>query len=84
MSKPDWDLLICANDEDAAAHSWFPARIRTVTDFTALEGMQPRNIYLTSKAIEHGSWVLFQILYRAAKITGGKVLHIFDFEYEDA
>lgn len=82
-SKPNWDLLICANDQDRGSHEWFPAKARLITDFTALEGMHFRNCYLTSKAIEKGSWVLFQILYRTAKITGGHVLHISDYrEYE--
>lgn len=81
MSKPDWDLLICASDEDAAAHHWFPAgKTKLVNEFTALEGIRFRNVYLTSRAIEKGSWVLFQILYRTAKIMQGKVLHVSDYQ----
>lgn len=79
-TKPDWDLIICADIQDQADHLWFPARARTCREFTALEGMHPRNIYLTSRAIEQGSYVLFKILYRAAAITGGKVLHTSDYE----
>jgi hypothetical protein len=82
-AKPEWDLLIVADETDQVNHEWFPAaRWRTVLDFTALEGMRPRNVYLTSKAIEKGSGILFQILYRNAIITGGKVLHSSDFEGE--
>lgn len=82
--KPDWDLLIVAGNEDLIAHQWFPfGKARTIIDFTALEGMHFRNVYLTNRAIEKGSWVLFQILYRTAKITGGSVLHTSDYrEYE--
>jgi hypothetical protein len=76
---PDWDLLIVANEEDAAAHTWFPARTRHVQEFLALEGLKPRNVYLTSRGIEKGSWVLFQILYRAATMSGGSVLHVSDY-----
>lgn len=78
--SPDWDLLIAANDEDAAAHSWFPARTRTVHEFLALEGLRPRNVYITSQGIEKGSWVLFQILYRAATMSGGGVFHTSDYQ----
>lgn len=83
MSKPDWDLLVTADEQDTADHSWFPARTRTCREFTALEGMHPRNAYVTSKAIQEGSYVLFKILYRSAAINGGRVMHIIDFEYED-
>ena len=79
-TKPDWDLLIAADQGDADVNSWFPAKIRTVNEFTALEGMHFRNCYLTNRAIQQGSWVLFQILYRTAKITGGTVRHMSDFE----
>jgi hypothetical protein len=80
MSNPPYeDLLICADESDAAANSWFPARYRTCKDFRALEGMRFRNVYLTSKAIEDGSAVLFQILYRTAVICSGSVLHISDY-----
>jgi hypothetical protein len=80
-AKPDWDLLMGADEQDIADHSWFPAdRARTVTDFRALEGMRFRNVYLTSKALENGSATLFQILYRTTIITGvGKVLHVSDY-----
>lgn len=78
-SKPDWDLLICADAHDQVDHLWFPARARTCKEFTALEGLHPRNVYVTSRAIEDGSYVLFKILYRSAAITGGKVLHISDY-----
>jgi hypothetical protein len=78
--QPNWDLLIVANGEDEAAHTWFPARARHVHEFTALEGLKPRNVYITSKAIEKGSWVLFQILYRAATMSGGGVFHTSDYQ----
>ena len=77
--RPDWDLLIAANETDADANSWFPAKIRLVHEFLALEGLKPRNIYITNKGIEKGSWVLFQILYRAAVMSGGNVLHVSDY-----
>lgn len=80
-AKPDWDLLICATREDEANHEWFPAgKRRLMHEFLALEGMRFRNCYVTSRTIEHGNHVLFQILYRNAIITGGKVLHTGDFE----
>lgn len=77
--RPDWDLLMVADEADAADHLWFPARTRTVTDFRSLEGMRFRNVYLTNRAIENGSAVLFQILYRTAVMTDGSVLHVSDF-----
>lgn len=81
-AKPDWDLLIVANEDDAENHAWFPAdRYRTIHDFRALEGMRFRDVYLTTLALEKGSDVLFQILYRTCAITGvGRVRHISDFE----
>ena len=79
MTKPLEDLLICASDEDAAAHHWFPAKTRLVNEFLALEGIRFRNVYLTSRAIEKGSWPLFQLIYINARITGGSVLHTSDY-----
>lgn len=80
-AAPDWDLLVAANDQDAENHIWFPAaKVRMVNEFLALEGLRFRNVYLTSKAIEKGSYPLFQILYFNARISGGKVLHSSDFE----
>ena len=79
-NPPTWDLLIAANDDDAMAHAWFPAdRTKLVHEFTALEGLKFRNCYLTSKAIEKGSYVLFQILYRTAVMMNGSVLHTSDY-----
>jgi hypothetical protein len=80
FTPPDWDLLIAADENDRINHHWFPARSRLVTEFTALEGFRFRNVYLTNRAIEKGSAVLFQILYRSAVITNGKVLHTSDYE----
>jgi hypothetical protein len=78
--RPNWDLLIAADDQDAEDHAWFPAeRTKTCKDFRALEGLKFRNVYLTSKAIEGGSSVLFQILYRTAVMMGGSVLHVSDY-----
>lgn len=81
-AKPDWDLLIVANEEDAENHAWFPAdRYRTIHDFRALEGMRFRDVYLTPLAWELGGDILFGILNRTCQITGiGRVLHINDFE----
>ena len=79
MTKPDWDLLIVADDADAAAHSWFPASSRDCQNLLALEGMRFRNVYLTSRAIEYGSANLFSTLYRSALLTKGHVLHISDY-----
>ena len=79
MSKPDWDVLIAADEADAKANSWFPAKVRTGKDYLALEGLRFRNVYLTSKAIETGGPSLFIILYRSAKLSGGSVLHISDY-----
>jgi len=77
---PDWDLLMCADEADVAAHGWFPClKARTVDNLMALEGMRFRNVYLTSRAIEHGSANLFHHLYYNARISMGKVLHISDY-----
>ena len=79
-APPTQDLLIVADEADGNAHTWFPAdKVRHCKEFTALEGIRFRNVYLTSKAIERGSWPLFQILYINARITGGSVLHISDY-----
>lgn len=83
MSKPDWDLLIVADDEDAAAHSWFPAKIHDCQNLVALEGVRFRNVYLTSRAIQFGSASLFSVLYRSALLihkTKGHVRHVSDYE----
>jgi hypothetical protein len=80
MTKPDWDLLIGADQEDVNGHEWFPAGMgRTVEDLLALEGLRFRNCYVTSKAIEKGSANLFHHLYYNARITGGRVLHVSDY-----
>jgi hypothetical protein len=80
-ARPDWDLLIAATTDDSMHHSWFPAKkIRLAHEFTSLEGMRFRNVYLTNAAIEKGSYALFQILYFNARITGGKVLHVSDYQ----
>lgn len=82
---PDWDLLIIGLDEEPGNYHYFPARVRDCKDFLALEGLKFHNCYVTSNAIETGSYVLFQILYRTAAMMGGKVLHITDYrESEDA
>lgn len=78
-NRPDWDVLICGDERDALSHSWFPAKVRTCKEYTALEGLRFRNVYLTNKAIELGSYLLFQILYRSAVMTDGHVLHISDY-----
>lgn len=77
--KPNWDLLICADFDDQTDHLWFPAKVRTCKEYTALEGLRFRNVYLTNRAIEKGSYILFQILYRSAVIADGLVLHISDY-----
>ena len=78
---PDWDLLIGADEKDLADHVWFPAtKARTVENLLALEGMRPRNTYVTSRAISAGSSSLFHHLYFNARVTGGKVLHVSDYE----
>lgn len=80
MSNPPYDdLLICADKADEAAHVFFPARTRLCRDFRALEGLRFHNVYLTNRAIEEGSAVLFQILYRTAVICSGSVLHLSDY-----
>lgn len=80
MTRPTWDLLIAANDDDAMAHGWFPAeKTKLVHEFLALEGIRFRNCYFTSMAIEKGSGTLFDILYRTAKMMRGSVLHISDY-----
>lgn len=80
MTNPPYDdLLIVADQADEDAHTWFPARIRHGKDYRALEGQRFRNVYLTNKAIEDGSYILFQILYRTAVMCSGSVLHISDY-----
>jgi hypothetical protein len=77
---PDWDLLIGADEKDLADHDWFPAgKGRTVENLLALEGIRFRNVYVTSRAIEHGSANLFHHLYYNARITMGSVLHVSDY-----
>ena len=80
MTKPDFDLLICADEADENWHAWFPAQTRDCRNLIALEGVRFRNVYLTSAAIEHGSASLFNVLYRTAKIMHGKVLHVSDYQ----
>lgn len=80
---PDWDLLIVADEADEEVHGWFPAeKIFTVENLISLEGLRPRNTYLTNRALEHGSGNLFHALYFNARLTGGKVLHISDYRME--
>jgi hypothetical protein len=84
MSKPDWDLLLAADQADLEAHDWFPyGRARTVEDLLPLEGMRFRNAYLTSRAIEFGCAGLFHTIYYNARITGGRVLHISDYRGDE-
>ncbi|MGZ4659716.1 MAG: hypothetical protein ACXVYB_00385 [Arthrobacter sp.] len=79
-SHPDWDALIYADQADLDAHGWFPCgKTKTAKNLPALEGLRCRNIYVTSRAIEEGSFELFFHLYFNARITGGKVLHVTDF-----
>jgi hypothetical protein len=83
MTKPDWDLLIIGTNEDPKDYSYFPADVRDCVNLLPLEGLRFRNVYLTSRAIETGSANLFHTLYRSAKLTHGRVLHISDYrEYE--
>lgn len=78
--EPDWDLLMGADQEDLDAHDWFPCgKARTIENLPALEGLRFRNVYLTSRAIEHGSANLFHHLYHNARVSLGKVLHISDY-----
>lgn len=77
---PKTDLLIVADQADEDAHAWFPAdRVKHGKDYRALEGIRFRNVYITNRAIEDGSYVLFQILYRAAVMMNGSVLHVSDY-----
>lgn len=79
-NTPDWDLLIGADEQDLEDHAWFPCgKARTVENLPALEGMRPRNSYVTSRAIEEGSSALFFHLYYNARVTLGKVLHTSDY-----
>lgn len=81
MSKPNWDLLIGADQADLDAHAWFPCgKARTIENLPALEGMRCRNIYVTNRAIEQGSSNLFFHLYYNARCTMGKVLHVSDYQ----
>jgi hypothetical protein len=81
MSKPDWDVLICADEADEDDWLFFPVGkvIANIANLAALEGLRFRNCYVTSKAIEKGSGNLFQHLYFNARMTGGKVLHVTDY-----
>lgn len=78
-TPPDWDLLIVAVDE-LQDYDHFPAKIRDCKNLLSLEGMRFRDAYLTSRAIETGSANLFHTLYFNARISGGRVLHISDWE----
>ena len=79
MSKPDWDVLITAVDEEDG-WLWFPADlVRDNKNLLALEGLRFRNCYVTSKAIETGSPNLFHALYYSAKLSHGAVLHTSDY-----
>jgi hypothetical protein len=80
MTKPDWDLLIIGAGEDPGNFGWFPAGdVRDCVNLLPLEGLRFRNVYLTSQAIETGSPNLFNVLYRSARLSAGKVLHISDY-----
>ena len=81
MSRPDWDVLVCADDKDEDDYLFFPVDkvIANLANLAALEGLRFRNCYVTSRAIEQGSGNLFQHLYYNARITGGKVLHVSDY-----
>lgn len=82
MSNPPYeDLLITGVGEDPADYIYFPDRIRDNKDFRALEGQRFRDVYVTNRAIETGSYVLFQILYRTAVMCHGRVLHISDYDF---
>lgn len=84
MSKPNWDLLIIGANEDPKEFTWFPADdVRDCKNLLALEGLRFRNVYLTSQAIATGSANLFHVLYRSAKLSGGSVLHMSDFHYQE-
>ena len=78
MSKPDWDILICADAADEDLHLFFPADkvYSDVTHLLYLEGIRFRNCYITSRVIEEGSANLFHHLYFNARVSGGKVLHV--------
>jgi hypothetical protein len=83
MTKPNWDLLIIGANEDPKDYDWFPAGdVRDCMNLLALEGLRFRNVYLTSGAIETGSANLFHTLYRSAKLSHGRVLHISDYDME--
>jgi hypothetical protein len=81
MTKPDWDVLICADELDAEAHDFFPAAkvVSNLHFLLPLEGLRFRNAYVTNAVIEAGSSSLFHSLYFNARMTGGKVLHITDY-----
>jgi hypothetical protein len=80
--NPDYGVvLITAKGEDA---DWFPYdRTYDNYELIKLEGIRFRDCYLTASAIETGSAALFSILYRAAKIAGGRVLPASDYQGYD-
>jgi hypothetical protein len=79
--KPCWDLLIVADEEDLEAHAWFPYdKYGTVREYLALEGLRPRNAYVTGRAITEGTAGIFQHLYRATLLTEGGVYHVSDYQ----
>jgi hypothetical protein len=81
VSKPYWDLLVVADNADHQAHLWFPFnQSRTVQEYLALEGLRPRNVYVTSRAITEGTAGIFQHLYRMTVLSGGSVRHVSDYE----
>lgn len=79
---PDWDVLVCATNEEAESYHFFPAVTVVAQNgyLLPLEGLRFRNAYVTSAAIEHGSAGLFHHLYFNALIDGGKVLHVSDYQ----
>lgn len=80
MTRAGWDLLVIGANEDPKDYFWFPVdSVRDNQNLIVFEGLRFRNCYLSNSAIETGSAVLFDILYRTAKIVGGKVLHISDY-----